>query len=127
VDRRALPQPSNVRPEGEEEFVAPRTPMERAIAEIWQDLLGVEKVGVDDNFFDLGGHSLLSIQVVARLEKKLGLHANPKELILRNLAQLARSYEERVPSGDLSKPANTLRSLYHSAKTVWSYLRQNRQ
>ena len=54
-------------------FVAPRTDTERAVAEIWQDILGIAEIGVDDNFFELGGHSLLATAVIGRLRDKLGL------------------------------------------------------
>ncbi|MEA2601554.1 MAG: hypothetical protein QOF89_2546 [Acidobacteriota bacterium] len=61
------------RPELRQAYVAPRDEMERALAEIWQSLLGLERVGVDDNFFDLGGHSLLATQVMSRLRDALGV------------------------------------------------------
>ena len=67
VDRAALPVPSEVRPDPEKAFVAPRTPTEEKLAEIWTEVLEVERVGVLDNFFDLGGHSLKATQVIARL------------------------------------------------------------
>jgi acyl carrier protein len=67
IDRNALPAPDNLRPELEAEYVTPHTEIERAIADIWQDVLKVEKVGIYDNFFDLGGHSLLVVQVHSRL------------------------------------------------------------
>ncbi|TDD65737.1 amino acid adenylation domain-containing protein, partial [Actinomadura darangshiensis] len=65
VDRRALPAPDGVA-EVATEFVAPRTDTERALAEIWQQVLGLERVGAEDNFFELGGDSILSLQIVAR-------------------------------------------------------------
>jgi len=67
IDRAALPAPEGVRPELAVSFVAPRTREEQAVAAVWQEVLGVEKVGVYDNFFDLGGHSLLMVRVQARL------------------------------------------------------------
>jgi acyl carrier protein len=63
--------------------------MESLIAEIWQDVLHVDRVGVQDNFFDLGGHSLLCLPVMARLEKELGIRITPRDLILQTLGQLA--------------------------------------
>ena len=67
VDRRALPAPDTARPEVEEAFVAPRTPLEGEITKTWSQVLGLEEVGIHDNFFDLGGHSLLATQINSRL------------------------------------------------------------
>jgi acyl carrier protein len=69
IDRSALPPPNRDRIEGDNPFVAPRTPHEAKLTEIWSEVLGVEKVGVHDNFFELGGHSLLMIQAVARIRE----------------------------------------------------------
>jgi len=57
------------RPEMSIPYVAPRSPVEQAIADVWQELLGFERVGIHDNFFDLGGHSLLLVQVHRRLRE----------------------------------------------------------
>ncbi|GAA0907528.1 non-ribosomal peptide synthetase [Virgisporangium aurantiacum] len=66
VDRRALPDPATNRALPETTFVPPRTDAERILADIWGQLLGVERIGANDNFFDLGGDSIVSIQVIAR-------------------------------------------------------------
>ena len=63
--------PSHARPQLQNAYVAPGTPVQQKIARIWADLLGVEKVGIQDNFFDLGGHSLLAIQVVTRIKAEM--------------------------------------------------------
>ena len=65
LDRRALPKPDSTRPELELPFVAPRTPVEEKLASIWADVLGIDEVGVYDNFLDLEGHSLLANQVIS--------------------------------------------------------------
>jgi acyl-coenzyme A synthetase/AMP-(fatty) acid ligase/acyl carrier protein len=67
VDRRALKMPDSMGPEREVTFVSPRTPAEEVVAEIWAEILHVEQVGVYDNFFALGGHSLRAVQVISRL------------------------------------------------------------
>ena len=71
VDRRALPAPEGLRPQLAAAYVAPQTETERVISAIWQDVLQIEKVGVYDNFFDLGGHSLLMVRVNRRLREEL--------------------------------------------------------
>jgi len=68
VDRSALPLPEATRPELNGAFVAPCTAVEEWLAGVWQEVLGLERVGVDDNFFELGGHSLLAVQVISRLQ-----------------------------------------------------------
>lgn len=72
VDRRALPAPEQTRLQLDQTFVAPRTPVESALATIWSELLGIEQVGVEDNFFELGGHSLLAMRLCAHIEKTFG-------------------------------------------------------
>jgi acyl carrier protein len=66
LDRKALPAPDHSRPELDDAFVAPRNPVEAILANIWAEVLNVEKVGIRDNFFNLGGHSLLATQVISR-------------------------------------------------------------
>ncbi|MCI0491096.1 MAG: amino acid adenylation domain-containing protein [Blastocatellia bacterium] len=73
IDRLSLPDPDHQRPEVSRGFVAPRTPMERLIAEIWQQVLQVEGVGVFDDFFELGGHSLLTTQMLNKLRQTCGV------------------------------------------------------
>jgi amino acid adenylation domain-containing protein len=70
LDRRALPEPAQERPELQRRYVAPRTPTERAVAEIWTEVLGLTEVGIHDNFFDLGGHSLLLLRVHEQLQRR---------------------------------------------------------
>ncbi len=72
IDRHALPVPDTARPQLDQAFVAPQTEMEQAIAELWQQALKVEKVGLHDNFFDLGAHSLIVVRVHSDLKKRLG-------------------------------------------------------
>jgi amino acid adenylation domain-containing protein/non-ribosomal peptide synthase protein (TIGR01720 family) len=75
VDRRALPEPDMPA----REYVAPRTPVEEALADVWASVLGLEQVGVLDNFFELGGDSILTIQVVAKA-RDAGLALSSKNL-----------------------------------------------
>ncbi|MCP4399890.1 MAG: amino acid adenylation domain-containing protein, partial [bacterium] len=88
IDRAALPDPDRPEP-GHERYVAPRTQPEDVLATIWAELLGVERVGIYENFFELGGDSILSMQVIARA-KQAGLNLTPKQLFQhQTVAQLA--------------------------------------
>nr|QEO73592.1 condensation domain-containing protein [uncultured bacterium] len=88
TDRRALPEPVSARSSGAG-HVAPRTPVETRLAGIWAEVLGIERIGVHDNFFDLGGDSILSLQVVA-MARRAGLHVMSREMFLRQtIAELA--------------------------------------
>ncbi|XVS67309.1 non-ribosomal peptide synthase/polyketide synthase [Actinosynnema sp. CA-299493] len=77
VDRRALPDPEPTRVR---EHVAPRTDAERVVAEVWGDVLGVTEVGAEDDFFALGGDSILSIRVTSRLRAAFGVQLSPRAL-----------------------------------------------
>jgi acyl carrier protein len=78
VDRRALPAPDHQHIESHRSYVAPQTPVEELLASIWSEVLHVEQVGIHDNFFDLGGHSLL----VTRLHAGLQEHFQQKLTLL---------------------------------------------
>ena len=71
TDRNALPSVEGQRPSLEDTYQAPRTPTEQTIADVWAEVLQIEKVGILDNFFDLGGHSLQATRVIARLRDPL--------------------------------------------------------
>ena len=82
VDRLALPAPSRERPQTEVHFVVPRKGVEHELAQIWEELLGLEHLGIHDNFFDLGGHSLLAARMFSEIQKRFG-----KKLPLSTLFQ----------------------------------------
>jgi amino acid adenylation domain-containing protein len=88
IDRAALPDDtSELAPKSS--FVAPRNEIEQTLADVWREVLGVERVGVHDNFFALGGDSILSLGIIARL-RKAGLRVTPKQLFgERTVAGLA--------------------------------------
>jgi acyl carrier protein len=66
-------RPAHPRPMLANAYVAPQSDAERQIAAVWEELLGIERIGVHDNFFDLGGNSLMAIRVISRLKKELGV------------------------------------------------------
>ncbi|MEG3162874.1 phosphopantetheine-binding protein, partial [Sphingomonas sp. LB2R24] len=74
LDREALPVPSD--DSNNSDYIAPRNPTESALAAIWENVLGRERVGIDDNFFDLGGHSLLATRVIALVRDRLNVEVS---------------------------------------------------
>ena len=72
IDRSALPAPEHQRQESEETFVAPRDELELQLTEIWEKVLGVQPIGIRDNFFTLGGHSLIAVRVFTEIEQIWG-------------------------------------------------------
>jgi amino acid adenylation domain-containing protein/non-ribosomal peptide synthase protein (TIGR01720 family) len=87
IDRKSLPIPSEIHES--DHFVAPRTPIEAALVEIWQEVLRLEKISVHDNFFSLGGDSIISIQIIDRANQK-GIQITSKQLFrYQTIAQLA--------------------------------------
>ncbi len=98
IDRRALPAPDPSRP-SRGPGTAPRNPIEQELATIWQQVLRLETVGVDDNFFHLGGDSILAIQIVARANRA-GLRLTPRQLFQnQTVAELAGVVEKASGPG----------------------------
>lgn len=98
IDKKALPEIV-----GEDlirkEYVAPSNDIERKIAEIWQDVLGVERIGITDNFFELGGDSIRSIRILSRINKELGLNYKLADIYaLLSIKELLSIKLERIES-----------------------------
>jgi amino acid adenylation domain-containing protein len=95
MDRAALPRPSTLEQSSAVVTrVEPSTDTEIMLAEIWCDLLKVPAVYADDNFFDLGGHSLLGMEAVLKMETKVSKRINPGRYIFETLGQIARAYDD---------------------------------
>jgi amino acid adenylation domain-containing protein len=105
VNRQALPPPDPARSEAIGEFVAPQDEIERQLTAIWEDVLGVKPVGARDNFFQLGGHSLTAVRLMAFVEQRFGtklpLSALFREATVRDLAEILRRRGEDVFSNCL--------------------------
>ena len=88
-------------------YAAPRNEQEQEIAEIWQNLLGIEQVGIHDNFFELGGHSLLATQVISRLRDAFQVELQLQQFFeVQTIAGLSESIEKAQNSGSkLQAPA----------------------
>ncbi|MFN6513536.1 MAG: non-ribosomal peptide synthetase [Nostoc sp. CreGUA01] len=80
VDRRALPMPDALRPELEVTYVVPQTEIEKTIASVWQKALNLKKIGIHDNFFEIGGHSLLLVTVHSQLQEMLNAELSTLDL-----------------------------------------------
>ncbi|AYN43151.1 amino acid adenylation domain-containing protein [Streptomyces dangxiongensis] len=97
IDRKALPDASTALAGGARDHVAPRDPAEEAVAAIWSEVLGVERIGVQDDFFALGGHSLLATRVLARLRETFAVEL-PLRLLFEatTVARLSEAVSEAV-------------------------------
>jgi aspartate racemase len=109
VDRAALPPPPEARPDTEDSTGEPRTEVELFIAQTWQGALQVGRVSVFDNFFDLGGHSLLLMGVIEKIEDKLGVNLMPDDFAIQTLGQVAATCEEQMRSARKPEPAGLWR------------------
>lgn len=99
VDRLALPAPRRSRPPLDEPYMAPRFPVETAVAAIWAEALDLEQVGVRDNFLDLGGHSLLASRIAARVTEALAVDIPMRALFEASTVEaMARLVTEQLAS-----------------------------
>ena len=115
IDRGALPGPDPSIREQPERFVAPRTPVEEAVAAIWRDLLGLTQVGVEDDFFALGGHSLLAGRLIARLRAAFGVEIELSALLdeptLGAMAAVVEGALDRPEEADLDELLDRLEGM----------------
>ena len=107
VDRKALPAPEPTRPSLDRRYIAPQDAIERQLVVIWQTVLGVQPVGIQDKFFDLGGHSMLAVRVISQIEKAFGRKLRLATLfqagtIQRLAAVLRQEIDETTPAGGTS-------------------------
>jgi amino acid adenylation domain-containing protein len=103
VDRRALPLPEIARPDLQVTYIAPTTEVEQTMTTVWQEVLQVEKVGINDNFFDLGGHSLLMVKVQNKLQELLSQELSILELFQYPTINSLANYlsEAKIQASDL--------------------------
>jgi amino acid adenylation domain-containing protein len=116
VDRKALPKPNGLRPEISAPYTAARNSTEEALVKIWAEMLNLDQVGVHDNFFDLGGHSLTATRVISRVVKTFPLDLPVKALFdsptVAEMAEIiARHQDNKSSNTDLQKILNELESL----------------
>jgi amino acid adenylation domain-containing protein len=115
VDRGALPVPEQKRSASESSYVAPRTPVEKKLVEIWCELLGVEGIGIQDSFYELGGHSLLLTRLATRINKTFHVELplrvlfNAPTIVELTMAIAARQVEQE----DLTDAAQLIEKLKH--------------
>ena len=116
VDRRALAELDVASPRAQAEFVAPGTVVEKQLADIWCEVLGLERVGIHDDFFELGGHSLLATQVMARVRKTFGVEAPLRSLFqsatLSNLARIIEQSKAQSSRATLIQVSNRRRKTF---------------
>ncbi|GAA6615349.1 amino acid adenylation domain-containing protein [Scytonema sp. NUACC26] len=112
VNRQALPAPDTLRPDLEATFVAPRTSTEEVMAQIWTQVLRLERVGVNDNFYDLGGHSLTTTQLLFRVQNTftvvLPLHALLETPTVAGMAQAIDNIRESKPTATVTTSVTAL-------------------
>ncbi|MFD2169345.1 non-ribosomal peptide synthase/polyketide synthase [Tumebacillus lipolyticus] len=125
VDRKRLPAPESF--DSDMEYVAPRTALEEQMADIWAELLGTSQVGMTDNFFERGGHSLLAMQVLNRVHKQFGVKAEVQDLFgastlerfTARVAELGANLLDEVGAEIPQAAIQEHYALSHAQKRLW--------
>ncbi len=121
VDRKALPLPDWSALVAEQIYVAPRTPTETALTHIWGEILGIDRIGMDDNFFALGGHSLLATQIISRIRRTMAVDIGVRAFFeTPTVADMARAIDELLRSEEDATYA-TIPPLVRSQPLLLSY------
>src|SRR5262249_15323588 len=125
VDRKMLPTPDLGRSEVDDDYARARTPIEEILLEIFQEVLNVKRVGIEDSFFALGGHSLLATMLVSRIRASLGVEL-PLAIIVEaaTIAEIAPHVEELLRSEKIMKARPVLRPLARPEHIPLSYAQQ---
>jgi amino acid adenylation domain-containing protein len=112
LDRKALPAPDQTRPEFEQVYVPPRSPIEEIVAALWQEVLAIEPIGIYDNFFALGGYSLLAMQVMVRLNRQfqieVPLHLLFEEPTIAGLSLQLEALQSQTNPKPIASPIRAL-------------------
>ena len=97
VDRKALPKPDEIHDKRRQPLVLPRNPTEQQLAHMWSELLGLKQVSIHDNFFDLGGHSLLLTQLASRMRNTMSVDVPLRSLFesptIHEMGQLLSNWQ----------------------------------
>ncbi len=102
VDRQALPIPDQNQALLTQTYRAPRSPIEEVMTEIWAEILAVEKVGIEDDFFILGGHSLKAIQLISKIRQTLEIEVAVRQVFNHpTIAQLVKEMSQSVGDENL--------------------------
>ncbi len=105
IDRKRLPVPWESRIGLNQEYLPPRTPVEQSLADIWCDVLRLERIGIYDNFFEIGGHSLLATQVISRIRKVFSVEIPLRTLFeVPSIEGLSQRIEEFIKEGEVNIP-----------------------
>lgn len=123
VDKKALPQPGQGASLQSQKYVAPRTPVEEQMAAIWREILELERVGIYDNFFEIGGHSLRATRMLSRIQKALNLDLSLRDVFATpTIAGLAaKATPELITSAAPIEPAPEQETyeLSHAQRRLW--------
>ena len=121
VNRKALPLPNDDAEHYQQAFVAPETEGEKALAAIWQTVLGRQQVGIHDNFFELGGDSILTIQMIAQA-RKAGVPLSPRQLFeYQTIAELIQAAEQDAATAILAKQGQVTGSVPLTPIQAWFF------
>ena len=131
IDRKALPAPELQRIERKNSFIKPKTDLEEIISQIWQDILGIDQVSIHDNFFDLGGHSLLLTKLKSQLSEQLNQEISVLELFkfptISTLAQHLNKSTNKIKPENLEDTRSQKRISRQLEKQQRRFSRQNRR
>lgn len=123
IDRLSLPAPDAL--EQQATYLAPRNEAEMHLVRLWEDILGIERIGVRDNFFNLGGHSLLAVQAISKIRDYFSIELPLQTLFdAPTVGQLAELLSTNQPSGTLQAPAIRLLSEHERTHAPLSFSQQ---
>ena len=126
IDRKALPNPEKIHIQEQRDFVAPRNPVEEILVNIWSEILGVEKISVDDNFFEIGGHSLLATRAISQIREIFAVELPLRKLFetptIAGIAETIATNKSNINKSQLTQ--TKIEKIEHQDKLPISFAQQ---
>ncbi len=123
TDKKALPDPRQTGLKPDTEHISPRNELEQKLADIWQEILQVQHIGIDDNFFDLGGHSLKATRIVSKIHKEMGIEIRLRDMFtfptIAGLSEIIRQKDSSTLIQIAPIPQAEYYALSHSQRRLW--------
>jgi hypothetical protein len=125
IDRKKLESQFSIGVRSDDAIIAPSSESEIYLAGVWQEMLSANVISTHHNFFNIGGHSLLSMRVISKVLRDTGIRIKPRDMLLNTLGQIAYQYEFRLQKNKQEKHRDEQSGFLSKLKNKWDHSLDN--